>query len=128
MVVWSKEESLFRTYQGDTEEHLENCFQFDWECGQIKSFIKSDYDAAKLKWCIKQFYHFLKDLFKLFSSDGYEPPQNQIFCIQFKRFLNLVLDFDLCDNPRALEEELMEVKRETDSKYIYNPAKALVRF
>ncbi len=40
LVLWSKIGSFFEEYCGDTDQHFDECFEFDWNCSKvINNFI-----------------------------------------------------------------------------------------
>lgn len=52
----------------------------------------------------------MKDIYKYYSSDGYEPPQFQIFCIKSKKFVNLALELQLNSSSKIIEDEIAYLK------------------
>jgi hypothetical protein len=48
-VAWHKEDSIFRPFIGDSEDLLNECFEFDWNSSKVSRFVKSDYEKLKIK-------------------------------------------------------------------------------
>ncbi len=49
IVAWHKEDSIFRPFVGDSEDLLNECFEFDWNSSKVSRFVKSDYEKLKIK-------------------------------------------------------------------------------
>lgn len=90
LIVWNKEDSTFRQYAGDTEDVLNEAFEFDWNCSKIPRFVKNEYERTKLKENFRNAYQLIKDVYKFYSSIGYQPPDFEYFCIQFPQFVKLI--------------------------------------
>lgn len=54
---WTLPKSIFASYKYDTDEHLANCFDFDWRCSKIDRMIKSVKDK-------EQIYNYLKSNYR----------------------------------------------------------------
>ncbi|CAD8172456.1 unnamed protein product [Paramecium pentaurelia] len=132
LIKWNKDDSIFRPYIGDTEELLNECFEFDWNSSKISRFVKSEYERIKLKEYFRSNYQLLKDVYKFYSSLGYQPPNFDVFCIQIPQYMKLInklaiIDGDLLKQ-QDVEIDIVSLKNNIDPKYIYNPDKALVRY
>ncbi|CAD8082483.1 unnamed protein product [Paramecium sonneborni] len=131
VTMWTKDDSIiFRGMIGDSIEILDQSFEFDWNCSKIQRFVKSDYEKMKLKEYFRQKYQLIKDIYKYFSSFGYQPPQFDVFCIQFGQFNKILSPLIDGENLKQsdLESDLVSIKNNVDSKYIYNPDKAIIRY
>lgn len=53
---WRFENSVFKDYQKDTDEILNNCFEFDWKCSRIPILVKRDEDRKRLKEILRSVY------------------------------------------------------------------------
>ncbi|CAD8162810.1 unnamed protein product [Paramecium octaurelia] len=132
LITWHKEDSIFRPFVGDTEELLTECFEFDWNSSKISRFVKSEYERLKLKEYFRQHYQLIKDVYKYYSSVGYQPPNFDVFCIQFPQYMKLlnrlaIIDGDLL-KAQDVEIDIVSLKNNVDPKYIYNPEKAIIRY
>jgi len=53
---WTLPKSLFAAYKFDTDEHLANCFDFDWRCSKIDRMVKAVKDKEKIYAYLKNNY------------------------------------------------------------------------
>ncbi|CAD8141715.1 unnamed protein product [Paramecium octaurelia] len=132
IIFWNKEDSSFKQFQGDNDDLLDNCLDFDWSCSKITRFVRNEYERTKMKEYFRQQYQLLKDVYKYLSSFGHQPPQFDMFCIQFPQFSKLVQQLGLIDGVdlkiQDVESNLISIKNNVDNKYIYNPDSALIRY
>jgi hypothetical protein len=47
--AWTIPKSVFAQYQWDTDEHLNKCFEMDWNCSKIEKLIRSKNEKEKIK-------------------------------------------------------------------------------
>jgi hypothetical protein len=109
---------------------LDACFEFDWGCSKIQRFVKNDYDRQKLKEYIRGHYQQLKDIYRYYSTFGYQPPLVEVSCIPFNyfmKFVNLigVIDGELL-KATDLEIDLISIKNNIEVKMLYNPDKVSI--
>ncbi|CAK83556.1 unnamed protein product (macronuclear) [Paramecium tetraurelia] len=131
VAIWSKDDSLvFRGMIGDSVDILDQAFEYDWGCSKIQRFVKSDYERMKLKEYFRQKYQLIKDIYKYFSSFGYQPPVYDVFCIQFGQFHKILSPIIDGENLKQsdVESDLVSIKNNVDTKFIYNPDKAIIRY
>ncbi|CAD8181810.1 unnamed protein product [Paramecium pentaurelia] len=131
VAIWSKDDSIiFRSMIGDSVEILNQAFEQDWSCSKIQRFVKSDYEKIKLKEYFRQKYQLIKDIYKYFSSFGYQPPLFDVFCIQYGQFNKILSSIIDGENLKQsdVESDLVSIKNNVDSKFIYNPDKAIIRY
>ncbi|CAD8172454.1 unnamed protein product [Paramecium pentaurelia] len=135
LIYWQKEQSAFKSYQGDTQDVLDECFQFDWTCMGIQHFLKNEQEVEKVIEIMRSHYPKLKDIYKYYSSFGYNvnKQQNGYQVETFNIPLNLIYDLtqELLPQDIQIEEvqsQVNQIKYNCDSKFIYNPEKGFVRY
>lgn len=68
--IWSFEISLFKDYQVDTPQLLDNCFEFDWNNSKVKGVVKNKEHTQPIKQLLRDFYLHIKEFYKFYSSQG----------------------------------------------------------
>ncbi|CAD8150190.1 unnamed protein product [Paramecium pentaurelia] len=84
---WSIENSIFRDFQADTEGHLLDCFDFDFECGRLQKHIPDPEDLEVLKTKVKVFYKNILACYKYYCAEtlNYDTP-----CINQQSFIDFI--------------------------------------
>ncbi|CAD8094832.1 unnamed protein product [Paramecium sonneborni] len=135
LIYWQKEQSAFKSYQGDTEDVLDECFKFDWNCMGIQHFLKNEQEVEKVIEIMRFHYHKIKDIYKYYSGFGYNA-KKLINGYQVETFyIPLTLIYDLIQDllPQGIlfedvESQVNQIKYNCDNKFIYNPEKGFVRY
>lgn len=64
---WCYEISIFKNYQPDNEELIDECFEYDFRTSKIPRLIK-DFEVDEIKEILRDVYPFIFNSFKLFAS------------------------------------------------------------
>ncbi|CAD8161725.1 unnamed protein product [Paramecium octaurelia] len=135
LIYWQKEQSAFKSYQGDTEDVLDECFQFDWNCMGIQHFLKSEQEIEKVLQIMRFHYPKLKDIYKYYSSFGYNANKQHNGYQVETFYIPIDLIYELTQEllPQGisfedLQSQVKQIKYNCDSKFIYNPEKGFVRY
>lgn len=65
---WNFNNSIFKSYRKDTDLHMENCFESDFQLGRYTGFIKDKKDFLATRAYLKKHYREIKQVYKAFSS------------------------------------------------------------
>ncbi|CAD8178786.1 unnamed protein product [Paramecium pentaurelia] len=127
LIYWQKEQSAFKSYQGDNDDVLDECFQFDWNC--------MEQEIEKVIEIMRFHYSKLKDIYKYYSSFGYNANKQQngyqveTFYIPIDLIYNLTQELLPQGIPfEDIQSQVKQIKYNCDSKFIYNPEKGFVRY
>lgn len=55
--------NVFKTWQKDTKEVIENCLDEDFKGWKLSKFVKDEFEQNKIMEVVRSHYAFLKDLF-----------------------------------------------------------------
>lgn len=64
---WSYEISIFKNYQPDNEELVNECFEYDYSTSKIGRLIK-EAEALEVKEILREYYPYLFTSYKLYAS------------------------------------------------------------
>lgn len=84
---WSIENSIFKDFTADTEGHLLDCFDFDFECGRLQKHIPDTEDLEVLKTKVKTFYKNILACYKFYCAEtlNYDMP-----CVNQQSFIDFI--------------------------------------
>lgn len=121
---WSLPISLFKDYQKDTEELLDKCFDFDWKCARISTFVDSS-EEEKVKKTLRYYYGGMKNLYKYYSGVS----ATEVWCIGKNLFTDLVSNqMDLFDQRLNLAAAYIEwevIRFPLEFQVFHNPRMTL---
>ena len=127
---WDFLNSVFAKYKPDTENLLNECFQFDWENTKIEKLMKNDETIIlECKNYLRKNYKLIRDAYKFYS--GMEP-QGRLPCIGATTFGNMISQIpDLIDgvNLKSADVDLSFVAANSiRANYPNYPDRQLIRF
>ncbi|CAG9313733.1 unnamed protein product [Blepharisma stoltei] len=126
-IPWSIPISLFKDYKFDTEETLNECFEFDWRYSRLANFVKNPTDQEAVRDILKKNYMHIKETFKNLSAYG----GSELFSIGtnvLTDFLNQCLLIDTFYGASDMGVNWNSVIVPKEKGQIYNPGSALVRY
>ncbi|CAD8076292.1 unnamed protein product [Paramecium sonneborni] len=128
--VWSYENSIFKDFQPDTEGHLLDCFEFDFECGKLIKHLQNQQEIDQLKNKMKKIYKYIIGCYHYFCAKtlNYDIP-----CINLQSFLDFISQTSILEKSlmNSLDLQLAFLSSYVVMKqnnYIHIQEKCLVRF
>lgn len=90
--AWSIDVSLFKGYKTETEDLVNQCFDYDWKCMKKPAFKNTDADVMKEK--MKRMYPFMRQVYKRLSALGISGIIFAVGWNEFREFITRTLDMD----------------------------------
>jgi hypothetical protein len=84
--------NVFKNWQADTPEILENCARYDFEYWKVPNFIKDPGDIDTIKQVLNQNYEFFRDIFTSIAIKSLAYP-----CCSSIEFGNIISECNLLD-------------------------------
>lgn len=84
---WSYELSIFKNYQPDNEEIIDECFEYDYGSSKINKIIKDPLEYNEVKEIMREYYPYIFASYKFYASTliGATIP-----CISLNAFFDLI--------------------------------------
>ncbi|CAD8069790.1 unnamed protein product [Paramecium sonneborni] len=125
---WSYELSIFKNYQPDNEEVIDECFEYDYGSSKINKIIKDPLEYNEVKEIMREYYPYIFASYKFYASTliGATIP-----CISSNAFFDLVNQTSIIsDKFRSGDVDLnfISTSNVKDISYPNVYEKALVRY
>ncbi|CAG9324752.1 unnamed protein product [Blepharisma stoltei] len=126
-IPWNIPISLFKDYKFDSEEILNECFEFDWRYSRLANFVKNPADQEAVKDILKKCYIYIKETYRNLSAYG----GSELFSIGTNVLTDFLNQCQLIDNFYGASDMGVNWNSAIVPKekgQIYNPGSALVRY
>lgn len=67
---WGMPLSIFKNYKPDTEDVINECFEYDWSCLKVPPLSGGEEEHADLKEAMRKGYRMIRESYKFFSAVG----------------------------------------------------------
>ncbi|CAD8117348.1 unnamed protein product [Paramecium sonneborni] len=94
---WSVENSIFRNFQPDTSQLIDQCFEFDFQNSKVTRLVKEN-EIIDVKECLKDLYRNLFHIYKYHASGSLNTP---IPCIMIQDFIDFLVQTSLMDGMKT---------------------------
>lgn len=125
--IWRIPISLFKDYQFDTFQILDDGFEFDYKHTRINNFVKKQNDQGRVKEIMKDLYKHLREFYKFFAATG----GGDIFCISpngMSEFLNMCSIIDELYEVTDVGVNWNAIKSQQNKDQIYNAKNGICRY
>ena len=93
-IPWSINISVYKEYRIDSEEFLNDCFEFDWKSSKLMNFVKAPEIQESLKLLLKENYQYIVEAYRSLSAYS----GNELFCITQNVLIDFLNQCNVIDN------------------------------
>ena len=125
--IWSFANSIFKDYNVDDDQVLNDCFEYDWKCSKIPNLLKDPKDLENTKTFLREKYKIIRESYKTLSAYS----TSEIPCIGSNSIIELLSLCNIFDNLYGISDFGVNWNScivPTVKNQVFNPANALVRY